>query len=593
MVVNLSGLRHHPNALFWGSFLILNSLLFLPQAWINHENAFLPSISPSSGEIGAALTQVLLRRPSLDLWRISAELTILTTLWVGLGEKRRPWMARGFPLLYGLMVIYAIYEAIVVGIYLLEPSFYAQFFLARDALPLLIEHLHAQARLYAFGLFGLICLTLAVAGLWRLLLQSSISPGFSRASRWMLSGLAAWSLIAIALLRQESAQPEAVVSSFTVKLFSNLETSKSLYQRVQKLNHNQPSRIYDYSAFPLVRKPHIYLIFVESYGSVLYQRPFFSEPYRALLAELSEQLQANGWQIATALSEAPTWGGGSWLSYTSTLFGMRIDQHPQYLELLNRYQTERYPSLSATLHDQGYHTVWLSALEDDLSEQGWQKYTRLLAMDQLIRYKDLGYTGPRYGWGPSAPDQWTLHYVQEELTQKIDRPLFFFTITQNSHYPFAPLPTLAEDWRALNQPGEQPEPVDPQTMRLITLRANYLDAILLELRLLTQWIIAVGDPNSIFVLIGDHQPPAVSRRADGYATPIHILSQDKAFVAAFGDYGFVSGMEVQNFQPALRHEGFYSLFMRLLLRRYGINQLAQPVYLPNGVELDNNDESIN
>jgi phosphoglycerol transferase MdoB-like AlkP superfamily enzyme len=245
------------------------------------------------------------------------------------------------------------------------------------------------------------------------------------------------------------------------------------------------------------------------------------------------------------------------------------------------------------LHDQGYHTVWLSALEDDLSEQGWQKYTRLLAMDQLIRYKDLGYTGPRYGWGPSAPDQWTLHYVQEELTQKIDRPLFFFTITQNSHYPFAPLPPLAEDWRALNQPGEQPEPVDPQTMRLITLRANYLDAILLELRLLTQWIIAVGDPNSIFVLIGDHQPPAVSRRADGYATPIHILSQDKAFVAAFGDYGFVSGMEVQNFQPALRHEGFYSLFMRLLLRRYGINQLAQPVYLPNGVELDNNDESIN
>lgn len=590
--MKLLALRRHPNVCFWGSFLILNGLLFLPQAWINHEKAFLPSISPPSGEINTTLTQVLLKRLSLDVWRLSAELTILTALWVVLGEKRRAWMARGFPLLYGLMLLYAIYEAIVVGIYLLEPSFYAQFFLARDALPLLIEHLHAQARLYVGGLIGLIGLTLAVAGLWRLLLQSSASAGFKRASRWMLGGLAAWSLIAVALLRQESAQPEAVVSSFTYKLFGNLKASKVLYQRVQKLNRNQPGRIYDYSAFPLARKPHIYLIFVESYGSVLYQRPSFSEPYRTLLNQLNEQLQVNGWHIATALSEAPTWGGGSWLSYTSTLFGMRIDQHPHYLELLNKYQTERYPSLSATLHDQGYHTVWLSALEDNLSEQGWQRYTRLLAIDQLIRYKDLGFIGPRYGWGPSPPDQWTLHWVQEELTPKIDRPLFFFTITQNSHYPFTPLPPLAEDWRALNQPGEQPEPVDPQTIRLTTLRANYLEAILLELRLLTHWIIDVGDPNSIFVLIGDHQPPAVSRRADGYATPIHILSQDKAFVAAFGDYGFVSGLKVQNLQPALRHEGFYSLFMRLLLRRYGINQLAQPLYLPNGVELTG-DESIN
>lgn len=590
--MNLLALRRHPNVCFWGSFLILNSLLFLPQAWISHENALRPSISPPAGGISATVTQVLLSRPSLDIWRLSAELTILTALWVFLGEKRRAWMRRVFPLLYGLMLLYAIYEAIVIGIYLLEPSFYAQFFLARDALPLLIEHLHAQARLYVGGLMGLICLTLAVAALWRLLLHSSASPGLKQATRWTLSGLAAWSLIAVAILRQQSAQPEAVVSSFTYKLFGNLKTSKALYQRVQILNHNQPGRIYDYSAFPLARKPHIFIIFVESYGSVLYQRPSFTEPYLALLDQLNEQLQANGWHTATALSEAPTWGGGSWLSYTSTLFGMRIDQHPQYLELLNKYQTERYPSLSATLHDQGYHTVWLSALEDNLSEQGWQRYTRLLAMDQLIRYKELGFLGPRYGWGPSPPDQWTLNWVREELTQKSHRPLFFFTITQNSHYPFAPLPPLAEDWRALNQPGEQPEPVDPQTIRLTTLRANYLDAILLELRLLTQWMINVGDSNSIFILIGDHQPPAVSRRADGYATPVHILSQDKAFVTAFGDYGFVSGLKVQNLQPALRHEGFYSLFMRLLLSRYGINQLAQPIYLPNGVEL-NSEESIN
>ncbi|PWH19593.1 MAG: hypothetical protein DDG59_02595 [Anaerolineae bacterium] len=580
-------MRRHPNGTFWGSFLVLNSLLFLPLAWTSGENALLPSLTPAPQSLGAALGQLFLRRTSFDPWRLSAELTLSLALWVGLRQKWRLWMRALLPLLYGLMLSYALYEAVAIGIYRLQPSVYAQYFLVRDALPKLLQHLGAQARVYLGVALGLLGLLFALWSVWRVLLDSAASPRLSPISRRVLNGLAAYSLLALALLGRQSAQPEAVLSSFTLKLWDNLQTSVTLYQRVHQWNDRPIQRLYDYSAFPLARKPHIYLVFVESYGSVLYQRASFTEPYRALLSELQRQLQAHGWQMATALSESPTWGGGSWLSYTSTLFGLRIDQHPQYLQLLNRYQTERYPSLSATLNDQGYHTVWLSALEDDLSEQGWQQYTRLLAIDQLIRYKDMGFIGPRYGWGPSPPDQWSLHWVHEELTRNNTRPLFLFTITQNSHYPFAPLPPLVQDWRSLNQPGEQPPAVDPQTLRLTTLRANYLEAITLELRLLTQWILDIGDANSIFILIGDHQPPAVSRRADGYATPIHILSQDAAFVQAFQQYGFKAGLAVDSLQPALRHEGFYSLFMRLLSSRYGINQLAQPMYLPKGIELDN------
>ncbi len=64
------------------------------------------------------------------------------------------------------------------------------------------------------------------------------------------------------------------------------------------------------------------------------------------------------------------------------------------------------------------------------------------------------------------------------------------------------------------------------------------------------------------MLIGDHQPQQVSRRDDGFETPVHIISRDAGFVESLQDYGFVDGLIVQEMQPTLRHEGFYSLFVR-------------------------------
>jgi hypothetical protein len=356
-----------------------------------------------------------------------------------------------------------------------------------------------------------------------------------------------------------------------------------MHQDVVSFDDGAVRNIYDYSDYRLDQKPDIYFIFVESYGSVLYKRPHFTPPYRALLSELEETFDNAGWQVATALSESPTWGGGSWLAYTSTLFGMRIDSHPQYLELRNKYQVERYPSLGATLHDQGYHYVWLSALDENISEVGWAKYTRMLGVDELIRNKDMAYDGPRYGWGPAPPDQWVLHWAHERLQAERDQPLMLFTITQNSHYPWTPHPELVEDWRTLNQPAPEDAPVDPDTIALDEMRANYLNAVEYQLQMLTQFILDVGDENSIFVLIGDHQPPAVSRRADGWSTPIHIISRDARFVDAFAEYGFTPGLEVSDLEPSLRHEGFYSLFMRELLGRYAAGAIAEPAYLPEGI----------
>jgi hypothetical protein len=147
---------------------------------------------------------------------------------------------------------------------------------------------------------------------------------------------------------------------------------------------------------------------------------------------------------------------------------------------------------------------------------------------------------------------------------------------------------VVDDWRTLNEDvvdRQLPLP-DPIIIPHEAKRKNYLNSINYELRFLTDYVLDVGDKRSIFILIGDHQPQQVSRRSDGFDTPVHILSQDAALVDAFLDYGFERGLTVQEVTPTIRHEGFYSMFVRTLLAQYGQGIKVLPEYLPGGIVLD-------
>ena len=56
---------------------------------------------------------------------------------------------------------------------------------------------------------------------------------------------------------------------------------------------------------------------LESYGSVVYQREHFASDFVAMAEAVEQSLAKENWGAMTALSEAPVWGGGSWMSYTS------------------------------------------------------------------------------------------------------------------------------------------------------------------------------------------------------------------------------------------------------------------------------------
>ena len=204
--------------------------------------------------------------------------------------------------------------------------------------------------------------------------------------------------------------------------------------------------------------------------------------------------------------------------------------------------------------------------------------------DRWITFDTLNYQGPLFGWGPSPPDQFTFGFIQEFVAQQ-EQPTFLVYLTQNSHYPWTPLPPVLDDWRELENIEMQNGVLSEAQKKGLSLgesRRNYLQAVGNTLDALEEFITSLDNENSIIVLIGDHPPPTVSRREDGFGTMVHIISQDVGFLESFHEYGFVDGLILENFEPTMRHEGLYSLFVRNLIAQYGKSPWILPPYLPNG-----------
>jgi hypothetical protein len=581
----LASMRH-PDIIFWMCFLILNGLLFLPLYLLNRETtSFLPLSAHT-------VKQWVLWRNNLDIFRLNAEIPLLIALWVFVPWLRAPhkerWFRWIFLVTYVVVLSYYGYESIMLSLYQSNPVFYNHYRLAIDGLQMVVQQLDVSPEVLVGATIGLMASVVVIGGLVRIMLGDIPVERLSRWSRMVIMLLTF--VVCIYLFTQQAAlaSPKMVVSSFGYKLEQNVAESVKVYHKVANFDDTSIKTLYDYSGYNLLRKPNIYLIFVESYGSVLYKRADYKEAYIALLAELQQQYQNAGWYTASALSESPTWGGGSWMAYTSALFGLRIDTHPQYLSLLEKYQTSTYPDLGHFLKNQGYEYAHVSSLSVELGETKQQQYQNFYRMDQWLHYSDLDYNGPQYGWGPAPPDQYVLNFAHQTIVEHAKKPVFLFFITQNSHFPWVPLPKLLDDWQTFNLIVEKPETpsvVPPHNVK----RQNYFNAINYELRFLTDYILQTGDEESIFILIGDHQPQQVSRRNDSFDTPIHIISKDAALIDAFSDYGFGRGLTLQSVgkpSATMRHEGLYSMLVRVLVYQYGSGDKVLPPYLPEGIPLE-------
>lgn len=562
---------------FWLTFCLLNFALWLPLfLFFRADASFWPSLE---GDWQTVLHSLLWQRENGDIFRLHVEFVLLVTLWVLWPRLRRQWLFWLFFALYLLQLAYAAYEGFVRSYYMLEPVLYNDVVLFGDGASYVWQSLNLSTAVY---LQVAVALAGALVLLWGLhwLLLRGVVP--SRRSKVALAALMALAVGFVAISSGAAGSTQTAVSSFTLRVVQNAARSYQAYERVQRFDGRYLAPFFQFTHSNLAQKPNIYIIFIESYGSVLYQRPDFRVRYGRLLHGLETQLAQAGWQAASSRSLSPTWGGGSWIAYTSFLTGLQVESHAHYLRLFQRYQEESLPHLFNYLQTQGYGRYQLSANADEISDEVWQRYRQFYGVDTWLRFRDLAYSGPLYGWGPSPPDQYALHFAANWLRETAVAPYVFFFITQNSHYPWVPLPPLLEDWRTLN---DAPAPTPPaQPMPHGELRRHYATAIEYELQMLTQFILQEGSDHDIFILVGDHQPARVARYTDGWDTPIHVISRDAAFVRAFHEYNFVPGLATDTVEATLHHAGFYTLLMRVLLQQYGTEGAILPDYLPQGVQ---------
>jgi len=572
--------RIPPALIFWVCIAVLNALLFAPvYLFQRQEMAFFPW----QAQDPLSWSNLTLQRANLDLFRLNLEFIFLVLLWYGFRPLRRTAFFFFIFAIYLLQLAYAVYEGFMRGFYLLAPDAYNDWPMIAKGTEFVTQSLHLSIFLYPGGLVLLLLVGWLLYALHKTLFSSSLADKLGRAHILALALILLAAGTASLKADVDLESPQAVLSSFTARLGGNITRSQATRMASQRFEFERLAPFYELTGSELAHKPNIYIIFIESYGSVLVKRDDFKAATDSLMPQLENLLEDDGWSVSSTLSKSPIWGGGSWIAYTSFLFGLGLESDYDFRQLLARYDQQQFPHLINYLKGQGYRSFSLDSSSSHLEEQRRKQLIRFFGMDEWLRFTDTPYEGPLYGWGPSMPDQYALNSALESIKARYGTPHVFFFITQNSHFPWNPLPELVTDWRSLN---DIPAPeVESGTATHDEVRQRYLASIQYELNVLVDMIIKQGQEEDIFILIGDHQPARVARHEDGMDTPVHIISRDKDFTAAFEEYGFVDGLKINQTQASMHHAGFLSLIERIISQQYGVEGKSHPAYHPLGADL--------
>lgn len=283
----------------------------------------------------------------------------------------------------------------------------------------------------------------------------------------------------------------------------------------------------------------LYLIPLESYGAIAYDHPEAVRRLAPARAQLAADIAESGRQVVSAFVRSPTFAGGSDLAHLSLLSGLDLSDPLRHDVLLT---TDR-PTLMTLFRAQGYETVGLyPALSWDWPERAFYGY------DTFLEGRSLEYRGPTLGYW-NIPDQFTLarfEQMQPRGAKVPPRFLFFPTIT--CHLPFSQVPPYQPDWQRVLTP----DPFDPEPLgAALAEQPDWLNMFPGYLRMMEysyRWLggfLRLPEPReTVFVLVGDHQPAAnVSGEGAPWDVPVHIVARDPDLLARFISLGFHPGLD--------------------------------------------------
>jgi hypothetical protein len=278
-----------------------------------------------------------------------------------------------------------------------------------------------------------------------------------------------------------------------------------------------------------LRGADVFLIFVESYGAVAYERPEIAEVVNVGLADFETAIDQTNRQVVSAYVEAPTFGGSSWLAHLSLMSGIEVRDQYTYAALM---ASERETMITA-FSRRGYRTV---ALMPGM-RQAWPEGA-FYGFDTIYGRDLLEYEGPQFGWW-GIPDQFALAKLEALEGRRPARPPIFVVFpTSTTHAPFGPVAPYQPDWsRVLSADAYEPADVeDAMAARpdLTNLGPSYANAMAYEFVSLAGYLREQRD-NRLLIVIGDHQPPAaVSGPGAPWRVPVHVIASR---VASSSDVG--------------------------------------------------------
>lgn len=558
--------------------------------------------------IGPAVALDVPKHPS-RLFMISGELIVLLSLGVwsqswNAGSLRR-WVRFTLVFVGALLWLYHWDELTTRAIIKQAPPLYDQAFLVRHFGVLIFDLWNWKVGL---GVLGGILALVAVVKLSSVLCRVTVRGVHALPLRTRaIAGGVALVLLAGGTVYERSRRkpkrpaPKAKVVRWTSPpLARNIAASWRMYRALQRGIQDSPYADYA-TTVPLRRKPDVQLLLVESYGRLLITDPEAGPAWREQITGLEQRLRAKGWDMVSAFSRAPISGGRSWLAEGTLLTGIYVRFEAIFQHLVS--DISQTPNLVSYLDSQGYETI---VLAPKVRPRPGVELINRYNYDQQIGAIELDYNGPRFGWG-IIPDQYSLGHTQENVLSKVDGPLFFNFHMVSSHAPWQVIPEIQDDWRSI-ETGEAPEGHDEQ-FRLATpgeemisrvrryqrkdpqyMWMGYADALKIDayaaavkydLELLTRYLEGM-ERDAIVIIMGDHQPPILSREDSSFDVPMHILARDPALLEEFRAQGFVDGLNLNSGRPTLlAHEGLFSMMARTFARCCSHGGELPP-YMPNG-----------
>ncbi len=289
-----------------------------------------------------------------------------------------------------------------------------------------------------------------------------------------------------------------------------------------------------------VRGADVFLIFVESYGAVSWDRPVFATELAAARTRLAADISDSGREVVSAYVESPTFGGESWLAHISLLSGTEVRDGAMNTRLM----AQQRETMVAPFARQGYRSV---AIMPGI-QSGWPE-GKFYGFDTIYGAPDLAYQGPSFGWW-DVTDQFCLAKVDalEVAPAPEDRaPVFVVFPTISSHTPFTPVPPYQPDWtRALT-----PDPYDAQALQQaydvppdwLDLGPGYVAALNYAYATFGGYLRFRADRDLVMILIGDHQPPAVvTGEGASWEVPVHVVTNRRAVLDRLLRRGFTAGL---------------------------------------------------